>query len=115
MVVGFIPLRPESHLDSKTSVGKSPRLGTHQGWFVDYHRRLGEVEKKPLKLYWRVSQLFLKYLTEAKIPTLLLEYYRSREGVGTTLQDLGQPVGLRLPEAHKESHGIHTSPIESNH
>lgn len=57
-------LRPASHLDSKISVGKSPRLGTHQGWFMDYHGMLGEVEKKPFTLYWHVSRLFLKYLTE---------------------------------------------------
>lgn len=50
MMVGFIPLRPASHLDSKTSVGKSPRLGTHRASFVDDHRMLGEVEKKPLKV-----------------------------------------------------------------
>lgn len=50
MVVGFIPLRPTSHLDSKTSVSKSPRLGTHRASFVDNHGMLGEVEKKPLKV-----------------------------------------------------------------
>lgn len=64
MVTEFIPLRPVSHLYSKISAGKSPRLDAHQGWLVDYHRMLGKVEKKQLKLYWCVSQQFLKYLTE---------------------------------------------------
>lgn len=78
-------------------------------------QKAGRSGEETLKVVLACVATFLKYLTEAKIPTLLLEYYRSREGIGTTLQDLGQPVGLRLPEAHKESHGIHTSPIESNH
>lgn len=76
---------------------------------------LGEVEKKKKALYWCVSQLFLKYphievpLTmtigqhqqQARNPALLLEYSRSGEGFGATLQDPCQPVGLRLPGAHK--------------
>lgn len=52
---------------------------------------------------------------QARISTLLLEYSRSREGFGTTLQDPCQSVGLRLPGAHKESHDIHISHIESSH
>lgn len=80
MVVEFTPLRSASHLDSKISVGKSPRLGTHQGWFTDYHGMLGEVEKKPLKLDWRVSQLFLKYLTERFLLAWPLADPNSRPG-----------------------------------
>lgn len=119
-VVEFTPLRSASHLDSKISVGKSPKLGTRQGWFVGSHGMLREVEKTPLKLHWHASQLFLKYLTEsfplamtigqpqqqARISTLLLDYSRSREGFGTALQDPCQSVGLRFPGAHKESHAI---------
>lgn len=49
---------------------------------------------------------------QARISTLLLEYSRSREGLGTTLQDPCQSeAGLRLPGAHKESHDIHISPL----
>lgn len=59
-VVEFTPLRSASHLDSKISVGKSPKLGTRQGWFVGSHGVLREVEKTPLKLHWHASQLFFK-------------------------------------------------------
>lgn len=47
MVTEFTPLKPASHLDSKISVGRSPRLDAHQGWLVDYHGMLGKVKKKP--------------------------------------------------------------------
>lgn len=50
MVTEFIPLRPASRLDSKISVGRSPRLDTDQGWLIDCHGMLGEVEKLALKV-----------------------------------------------------------------
>lgn len=128
MAVEFTSLRSTSHLDSKISEGKSPRLGTHQGWFMDYHGMLGGSGEETLKVVlacvttvFKVSHREVPLAMtidqpqqQARISTLLLEYSRSREGFW---DHSAGSMSVCWPEASwgTQSHDIRTSSTESSH